>query len=116
MQMDEREELRRLINVIERGSASASIEQAIDDIRTFANTASFLANKLDTRLKRGSAKPKAGKRNAPKAPRIAAPKAVQPQNTNPQPAALPNASSNVVTQADYDRLKPITPQSPVGAN
>lgn len=114
--MDEREELRRLIDVIERGSAQVSLEVAIDDIKTFANTASFLANKLDARLKRGSAKPKAGKRNAPKPPRMAAPKAVQPQNINPQRSAPPTASSNVVTQADYDRLKPIAPQSSIGTN
>ena len=49
--MNDREELRRLIDVIEKGSGSGSLEQAIDDIKTFANTASFLANKLDTRLK-----------------------------------------------------------------
>ena len=44
--MNEREELRRLIDVIENGPGSGSLEQAIDDIKTFANTASFLANKL----------------------------------------------------------------------
>ena len=41
--MDDREELRRLIDVIEKGSGSGSFEQALDDIKTFANTASFLA-------------------------------------------------------------------------
>jgi len=51
--MNDREELRRLIDVIEKGSGSGSLEQAVDDIKTFANTASFLANKLDTRLKGG---------------------------------------------------------------
>ena len=51
--MDDREELRRLIDVIEKSSGSGSLEQAVDDIKTFANTASFLANKLDTRLKGG---------------------------------------------------------------
>ena len=49
--MDDREELRRLIDVIEKGSGSGSLEQAVDDIKTFANTVSFLANKLDARLK-----------------------------------------------------------------
>ena len=114
--MDEREELRRLIDVIERGSAQVSLEVAIDDIKTFTNTASFLANKLDARLKRGSAKPKAAKRNAAKAPRIAASKAVQPPSVTPQRPALPRTTSTVVTQADYDRLKPVTPQSPIGTN
>ena len=56
--MNDREELRRLIDVIEKGSGSGSLEQAIDDIKTFANTASFLANKLDTRLKGGEVKAK----------------------------------------------------------
>jgi len=32
--------------VIEKGSGKGSLEQAVDDIKTFANTASFLANKL----------------------------------------------------------------------
>ena len=56
--MDDREELRRLIDVIEKSSGSGSLEQAVDDIKTFANTASFLANKLDTRLKGGEVKAK----------------------------------------------------------
>ena len=56
--MDDREELRRLIDVIEKGSGTGSFEQAIDDIKTFANTASFLANKLDTRLKGDEGKTK----------------------------------------------------------
>ena len=40
--MDDREELRRLIDVIEKGSGTGSLEQAVDDIRTFTNAASFL--------------------------------------------------------------------------
>ena len=56
--MDDREELRRLIDVIEKASGSGSLEQAVDDIKTFANTASFLANKLDTRLKGDEGKTK----------------------------------------------------------
>ena len=56
--MTDREELRRLIDVIEKASGSGSLEQAVDDIKTFANTASFLANKLDTRLKGGEVKAK----------------------------------------------------------
>ena len=114
--MDEREELRRLIDVIERGSASSSVQQAIDDIKTFANTASFLANKLDARLKQGDTKPKAGKSNAPKPPRIAVPKPVQPQNAVQQRPALPTTTSTAITQADYDRLKPVTPQRPFSAD
>jgi hypothetical protein len=55
---DAREEMRKLIDVIEKGAKSASVEQAVDDIKLFANTASFLANALDTRLKTKDAKPK----------------------------------------------------------
>jgi len=50
---DTREEMRRLIDVIEKGAKSTSVEQAVDDIKLFANTASFLANALDTRLGSG---------------------------------------------------------------
>ena len=56
--MDDRDELRRLIDVIEKGSGTGNLEQAVDDIKTFANTASFLANKLGTRLKGGDIKAK----------------------------------------------------------
>ena len=48
---DAREDMRRLIDVIEKGAQSTSVEQAVDDIKLFANTASFLANALDTRLR-----------------------------------------------------------------
>ena len=51
--MDDREEMRRLIDMIEKSAGSNTIEQAVDDLKTFANTASFLANKLDSRLKAG---------------------------------------------------------------
>ena len=49
--MDDREEMRRLIDMIEKSAGSNTIEQAVDDLKTFANTASFLANKLESRLK-----------------------------------------------------------------
>ncbi len=49
--MDDREKLRRLIDVIEKGSGSGSLEHAVDEIKTFANTSSFLTNNFDTRLK-----------------------------------------------------------------
>jgi hypothetical protein len=48
---DAREEMRKLIDVIENGAKSTSLEQAVDDIKLFANTTSFLANALDTRLR-----------------------------------------------------------------
>ena len=56
--MDDRDELRRLIDVIEKASSSVQLDQAIEDIKTFSKTASFLANKLETRLKGGDVKPK----------------------------------------------------------
>ena len=58
LRMDDRDELRRLIDVIEKASASVQLDQAIEDIKTFANTTSFLVNKLDTRLKGGDIKAK----------------------------------------------------------
>ena len=56
--MNDREELRRLIDMIEKASGSGSVEQTAGDIKIFANTASFLVNKLDTRLKSGKVKAK----------------------------------------------------------
>ena len=44
--------------LLRKALAVGSLEQAVDDIKTFANTASFLANKLDTRLKGGEVKAK----------------------------------------------------------
>ena len=118
--MDDRAELRRLIDVIEKGSGAASVEQAVDDLKTFANTASFLANKLDGRLKAQQAKPKAkGKAAAPKAP-MAIPKSkVKPAkpSPSPEPSSKPviNAISTGISQADLDRLKPQRPQSPISS-
>jgi len=47
---DAREEMRKLIDVIENGAKSTSVEQAVDDIKLFANTASFLANCTSVQL------------------------------------------------------------------
>ena len=118
--MDEREELRRLIDAIEKSSGSGSLEQAVDDIKTFANTASFLANKLDTRLKGGEVKAK-------KQPKSRMGKAIstvptpttpssptEPSSTNT--SGMPTAMSTSTSQADFERLKPQGSQPPVGAN
>jgi hypothetical protein len=108
--MTDREELRRLIDVIEKASGSGSVEQAVDDIKTFANTASFLANKLETRLKGvevNAKKPKSriGKAIAP--PPVPKPNVQQPQTTaNSTASGMPSAVSSATSQADYDRLKP----------
>ena len=121
--MTDREELRRLIDVIEKSSGSGSVEQAVDDIKTFANTSSFLANKLDTRLKGGEvqakSKPKSRmgksiasvpKPNAPPTP--SSPSAPSSTNTS----GMPTATSTSTSQADFERLKPQGSQPPVGAN
>ena len=120
--MTVREELRRLIDVIEKASASVQLDQAIEDIKTFANTTSFLANKLETRLKGGEVKAKKQpKSRIGKA--IAAPPAPKPnvpgqQQATPDAAGggMPSALSTATSQADYDRLKPQGAQGPISGN
>lgn len=119
MMDDTREEMRKLIDVIEKGSKSTSIEQAIADIKTFANTASYLANALDTRLKQNDAKPKAKKRSGkgpqvPKPPMPSIPKPASGSTPQDSSTGMPNAISTAISQADYDRLKPQVAQSPLG--
>ena len=116
---DTRDEMRKLIDVIEKGSNSASIEQAVEDIKTFANTASYLANALDTRLKQNDAKPKAKKRSAkatqaPKPPMPAIPNPSQEPKPQDSSTGMPNAISTAISQADYDRLKPQVAKAPLG--
>ena len=104
---DTREEMRRLIDVIEKGAKSTSVEQAVDDIKLFANTASFLANALDTRLKSKDAKPK--KKSKPT-------KTVgqsKPPKSKVTKTGMPSAISTAISQADYDRLKPQAAQAPL---
>ena len=124
--MDEREELRRLIDVIEKSSGGGSLEQAVDDIKTFANTASFLANKLDTKLKSGKvsakSKPKSrlGKAIA-SVPKPNIPKSPKSPSSPPDPSStntsgMPTATSIATSQADFDRLKPQRSRPPVGAS
>ena len=124
--MDEREELRRLIDVIEKSSGSGSLEQAVDDIKTFANTASFLTNKLDTKLKSGKvsakSKPKSrvGKAIA-SVPKPNMPKSPKSPSSPPDPSStntsgMPTATSIATSQADFERLKPQRSQPPVGAS
>ena len=127
--MDEREELRRLIDVIEKSSGSGSLEQAVDDIKTFANTASFLANKLDTRLKGGDVKAKSKpksrlgkaiasvpKPNIPKSPKSPKAPSSPPDPSSTNTSGMPMATSIATSQADFDRLKPQRSQPPVGAS
>ena len=118
LRMDDRDELRRLIDVIEKGSGTGSLEQAVDDIKTFANTASFLANKLNTRLKGGDVKakkqPKSRMRKA--IATVTKPSASKPHAPAPQqsPSGMPQATSTATSQADYDKLKPQGTQGTVG--
>ena len=124
--MDDREELRRLIDVIEKSSGSGSLEQAVDDIKTFANTASFLSNKLDTRLKGGEVKAKTkpksrvGKATA-SVPKPNIPKSPKSPSSPPDPSStntsgMPTATSIATSQADFERLKPQRSRPPVGAS
>jgi len=127
--MDDREELRRLIDVIEKSSGSGSLEQAVDDIKTFANTASFLANKLDTRLKGGEVKAKTKpksrvgkaiasvpKPNIPKSPKSPKSPSSPSDLSSTNTSGMPTATSIATSQADFDRLKPQRSQPPVGAS
>jgi hypothetical protein len=121
--MDDREELRRLIDVIEKGSGTGRLEQAVDDIKTFTNAASFLTNKLDTRLKGGDVKakgkPKSRIGNAIAAPPKSAAATAPSSPTEPSSAntsGMPTATSTSTSQADFERLKPQGSQPPVGAS
>jgi hypothetical protein len=115
---DAREEMRKLIDVIEKGAKSTSVEQAVDDIKLFANTASFLANALDTRLKTKDAKPKSKSKSAKTVGQLKPPVAAIPKSANtPKPqdttTGMPPAISTAISQADYDRLKPQATQAPL---
>ena len=118
--MTDREELRRLIDVIEKASSSVQLDQAIEDIKTFANTTSFLANKLETRLKGGDVKakkqPKSRIGKAIAATPVPKPNLPSPQQAGPGAAGggMPSALSTATSQADYDKLKPQGTQGTVG--
>ena len=104
--------MRRLIDAIEKSANNLSLTQAIDDIRLFSNTASFLANKLDTRLRNKNV---ANKRAAPKATKtVGLRKPTVPKTLNVPNKADPNSQAHkaiALSQADFERLKPQKPQS-----
>lgn len=112
--MSERDEMRRLIDVIEKGAASASVEQNVEDLKLFANTASYLANKIDAKIKGGDSV-KARQASAPKLrvpkPNAQAPKVAQ-QKQQASASALPQATSVATSSADFERLKRTEPQPP----
>jgi hypothetical protein len=112
--MSERDEMRRLIGVIEKGAANATVEQNVEDLRLFANTVSFFANKLDAKLKAGDKRKKAAggavTKAAPKqrsAQVGSAPTSVTTQS------ALPKANSTAISGADYDRVRNVAAIAPV---
>ena len=118
---DAREEMRKLIDVIEKGAKSTGVEQAVDDIKLFANTASFLANALDTRLKNQDAKPKSKEKptktvGQPKPPVRPIPKSANAPKAQDTTTGMPSAISTAISQADYDRLKPQGAQAPLGSS
>ena len=115
---DTREDMRRLIDVIEKGAKSTSIEQAVDDIKLFANTARVLLHAFDTRLKSKDAKPKKRSKPAktvgqPKPPIPSIPKPSKPPKSQGTTTGMPPAISTAISQADYDRLKPKAAQAPL---
>jgi len=112
--VSERDEMRRLIDVVEKGAASASIEQNVEDMKLFANTASFLANKIDAKIKRGD-KAKVKQSAAPKlrTPKPSAAKPIAPkppQQSQSSRSAMPQATSVATSSADFERLKHVEPQ------
>jgi len=119
--MDDREEMRRLIDMIEKSAGSNTIEQAVDDLKTFANTASFLANKLDSRLKASDAKKKKPAKpgkgiglSKPTPPPI--PKSRNLPKPQDSASAMPQATSTSISQADYEKVKPVRPIGALSAN
>jgi hypothetical protein len=113
--VSERDEMRRLIDVVEKGAASASIEQNVEDLKLFANTASYLANKIDAKIK-GGERIKGKQAAVPKLrmPKLAGakPKTPSPQQAQSQSAnsAMPQATSIATSSADFERLKHVQPQ------
>jgi len=88
--MDNREKMRRLIDMIEKGANNSSLSQAIDNIKLPSNTTNCLANELDTRLRnkdavKKRAAPKTTKTvGLPKPPVEPMPKSLNvPNNTEP---------------------------------
>ena len=118
--MSERDEMRRLIDVIENGVMSASVEQNVEDMRLFANTASFIANKLDSKLKQKKGQTKT-LRVAPSVPKLPSPKP-KTAASKPKPTTatnepiLPAANSTATSSTDYERLRSVSPQPPTTPN
>ena len=106
-----------MIDVIERGVMSASVEQNIEDMRLFANTVSFIANKVDVKLKQQTQKPKA-RRIAPSIPKLPMPKPrdagskPKPTTTVKEPVKQEPRSTGT-SSTDFQRLQRVQPQAPI---
>jgi hypothetical protein len=116
--MSEREEMRRLIDVIERGVMSASVEQNIEDMRLFANTVSFIANKVDVKLKQQTQKPKTRPvmPSVPKLP-VQKPKTLSKKpvsNNAPKQTVLPAVNAQAALAQELERLRSVKPVGTVG--
>lgn len=101
--MTDREEMRRLIDVIELSAQTVSLEQAVADIKAFANTTSFLVNTLEGRLHKGEGARKRPAKAAPVRPR---------KPPKPRAAAQASQPSQSVPRSQPD-LRPVSPQSSV---
>ena len=103
-------------------TGSVKLDQAIEDIKIFANTTSFLANKLETRLNgrevKAKSKPKSRIGKAIAAPPVPKPNLPSQQQAAPDAASggIPSATSTATSQADYDRLKPQGAQGPISGS
>ena len=115
--MSERDEMRKLIDLIERGVMGASVEQNIEDMRLFANAASFIANKVDVKLKQRTQKPKV-RRIAPSLPKLPIPKPrnvgskLKPTSTAKEPV-MQEPRSTGTSSTDFQRLQSVKPQAPI---
>lgn len=112
--MNERDEIRRLMDIIERGAAGASVEQNIEDLKLFANAASFLVNKIDGKMKTGE-EPRS-KPSAPAKPRMPKPKPRRPKRPPTPPPVQARKPAQVTPVAslgaELERLKRVEPQAP----
>jgi hypothetical protein len=111
--MSERDEMRRLIDVIEKGAATASVEQNAEDLKLFVNTASFIANKLDAKLRASNQPSKLNTGLTPlPLPKQRKPPAKPIAQKPVQQTAKPGAISKATSSADFERLRSIKPTAP----
>ena len=113
--------MRKLIDVIEKGAKSTSVEQAVDDIKLFANTASFLANALDSRLKAGDVQKKKPAKSGKGIglSKLAPPPIPRSRNLaklHDSASGMPQVTSTSISQADYEKVKPVRTIGALSAN